>query len=46
MVFPEVTNVYVCKHRYSNHTAVGGAISKVLKEAKIKREDLWVTSKV
>ena len=46
MFSPEVTNVYVCKLRYSNHTAVGRAITKVLKEAKIKREDLWVTSKV
>ncbi len=39
-------NVHVRKSRYSNHTAVGGAIHKVLKEAKINREDLWITSKV
>lgn len=37
---------HVRKCRYSNHTAVGRAIHKVLKEAKINREDLWVTSKV
>lgn len=33
-------------YRYGNHTAVGGAIHKVLGESKVKRKGVWVTSKV
>jgi diketogulonate reductase-like aldo/keto reductase len=31
---------------YKNQSGVGRALSKIFKEGKIKREDIWITSKV
>ena len=35
-----------CAAAYGNETEVGNALQNVFKEGKIKREDVWVTSKL
>ena len=35
-----------CAATYGNEAEIGEALSKVLKEGKVKREELWITSKL